>query len=292
MKTILKCSNVTKCFKKKKVLDDISFKIEETDILALIGPNGAGKTTLIKIILGLGESTKGSIDINGHNVKKDFKAAIHRVGAIVENPDFHLNLTGYTNLMLISNLYKKEDRENIELIIDRLGLKKVIHEKVSKYSLGMKQRLGLAKVLINKPNLIILDEPTNGLDPEAIIELRNILLDLSKEKIGIIISSHNLNELDTICNKYLLLSKGKQLDYSYIKKKKTFKFEVSNTMNIKLDNIIKKTRKTFIIEVEKEDINKIIKKLILQKIKIYSIKENTETLEEIFMNLAGGNEIE
>ena len=219
-KQILECINITKKIKDKTILNNINLKIYEQDILGFIGPNGAGKTTTMKIILSLCNYTKGYITICGYDIKKDYEKAMSKVGAIIENPDLYTYLTGYQNLWLAAKIYNI-DKNRIEEVINLLGLDKRIHDKVSKYSLGMKQRLGLAISILHKPKLLILDEPTNGLDPEAIKELRYLLKKISKqENMSILISSHNLSELETICNKVCIIRNGTILSYYNLNKNK------------------------------------------------------------------------
>ena len=173
--TILKCENLHKNFRKKEILKGVSLKVQEGDILGFIGPNGAGKTTTIKLILGLQKISSGKVYINGHSIEKDFEKAISKVGAIIENPDLYMYMSGYDNLKLISNLYPNVDSKRIDEVVKLVGLENRINDKVSKYSLGMRQRLGVAQAILHKPNLLILDEPTNGLDPEGIKDLRELL---------------------------------------------------------------------------------------------------------------------
>ena len=219
METILKCENLYKTFGKKTILKDVSLEVNEGDILGFIGPNGAGKTTTIKLILGLQSITKGNVSINGYDIEKNFTNAIKRVGAIVENPDMYMYLTGFQNLKLVANLYKDVSEDRINEVVKLVKLENRIKDKVSKYSLGMRQRLGIAQAILHKPNLLILDEPTNGLDPEGIKEMRELLVDLASiEKMGILISSHNLAELDNFCNKVCIIKNGKIIETSEISK--------------------------------------------------------------------------
>ena len=178
---VLKCENLHKSFRKKEILKNVSLEVCSGDILGFIGPNGAGKTTTIKLILGLQKIDSGKVIINGYDIQKDFEKAIAKVGAIIENPDLYMYMSGYDNLKLISNLYPNVDLKRIEEVIDLVGLRNRIDDKVSKYSLGMRQRLGVAQAILHKPNLLILDEPTNGLDPEGIKDLRELLIRLAKK---------------------------------------------------------------------------------------------------------------
>lgn len=297
---ILKIKNLNKSFGKKKILKNVSFNVNEGDILGFIGPNGAGKTTTIKMILGLQSINSGTVTINGYDIKKNFEKAIEKVGTIVENPDLYMYLSGYDNLKLISNLYKNVDKKRIEEVIKIVKLETRINDKVSKYSLGMRQRLGIAQALLHKPNLLILDEPTNGLDPEGIKELRDIIKRLAaKEKVGVVISSHNLSELESFCNKIVIIKNGEIVETNELKKVKNIEesyiFEVdkiSKISKILEEKIEKINDNSFKIHINKESIPEIIKKLIENDIKIYTIKEEEISLEDAFLKRTGGNIID
>ena len=259
--TILKCENLCKHFGKKQILDKVSLEVKQGDILGFIGPNGAGKTTTIKLILGLQRIDSGTVKINGYDIQKDFEKAIEKVGTIVENPDLYMYLSGYDNLKLIANLYKNVDKKRIDEVVKLVKLEQRIKDKVSKYSLGMRQRLGIAQALLHKPNLLILDEPTNGLDPEGIKELRELIKNLAeKENMAIVISSHNLAELESFCNKVTIIKNGKVVETSAI-------------------NEVKKVEQSYIIELDNlENIEKIIEKQI-EKINETKIKLNVNKKE-------------
>ena len=301
METILKCENLCKTFGKKEILKKVSLEINEGDILGFIGPNGAGKTTTIKLILGLQSITSGTVVINGYNIEKDFTNAIKKVGAIVENPDMYMYLSGYDNLKLVANLYENISDERILEVVKLVKLENRIKDKVSKYSLGMRQRLGIAQAILHKPNLLILDEPTNGLDPEGIKEMRELLITLAKkEKMGILISSHNLAELDNFCNKVCIIKNGMVIETSEISKikKETNKdieiFEVDDV------NLAKKVigeievidSNKFKLNISKEKVPDIINDLVNNGIKIYEVKQEVNTLEDAFFEKTGGNVIE
>lgn len=297
MNTILKCENLNKKFGKKQILKNVSLEVNEGDILGFIGPNGAGKTTTIKMILGLQSIDSGNVYINNYNVKKEYEKAIEKVGAIVENPDLYMYLTGYENLKLIQNLYKNVSKERIIEVVKLVKLNTRINDKVSKYSLGMRQRLGIAAALINKPNLLILDEPTNGLDPEGIKELRDILKKLAqKENVGIIISSHNLSELESFCNKIVIIKNGEIVEENKLsdfkKIEESYIIEVDNITKIKEIEFEKINENNIRIHVNKKEIPAIIKKLVENNIKIYTVREETITLEDAFLKRTGGNIID
>ena len=292
MENILECKNLCKKFGKKEILKDVSFSINEGDILAFIGPNGSGKTTTIKLILGLQRIDSGSVNINSYDVTKDYVKAIAKVGAIVENPDSYMYLTGWQNLCLVADCYKGISKDHILEIVKYVGLEERINDKVSKYSLGMRQRLGIAKALLNSPNLLILDEPTNGLDPEGIKDLRDLLKKLASDGLGILISSHNLAELESFCNKVCIIDKGHILEYSEVKDFKSNEsrviFKVSDTTNLPISNAQEIKKHSFVVKASREEVASIIRKLVKNKIDIYEVREDELTLEEAFLKKTGG----
>ena len=298
---ILKCNGIYKDIHGKAIIKDVTFDIKEGEILGFIGPNGAGKTTTIKLILGLQKITKGNIQINGYDVEKNFEKAIQKVGSIVENPDLYMYMSGYANLKLVANLYESVDKKRIDEVVKLVGLENRIKDKVSKYSLGMRQRLGIAQAILHKPNLLILDEPTNGLDPEGIKQVRELIVKLSKEeKMAIMISSHNLSEIENVCNRICIIKNGVVVEESNIEdlKKETsnneYIMEVDKTNAIKeiIQKNVQINNNKVTIEAEREEIPEIVNKLVENKIKLYSITENTLSLEDAFLKKTGGNVIE
>lgn len=299
--TILKCQNLNKVIKKKQILDNVSFELNEGEILGFIGPNGAGKTTTIKLVLGLQSITSGIVEINGFDIKSDFVKAIEKVGAIVENPDFYMYLSGRKNLKLIANMYKDIDSKRIDEVVKLVGLEKRINDKVSKYSLGMRQRLGIAQAIINKPKLLILDEPTNGLDPEGIKDLREFLVKLAKEeKMAIFISSHNLAELESFCTKVCIIKNGKIIENSSIDElkskangdEKVYSIEINDTKLLEASEKIRIINANiFTLSAKKESIPTFVEMLVNKGIKVYEIKEEKVSLEDAFLKRTGGNVI-
>lgn len=298
--TILKCEKLNKVIKKKKILDNVSFELNAGEILGFIGPNGAGKTTTIKLVLGLQSITSGKVEINGFDVEKDFVKAIERVGAIVENPDFYMYLSGRKNLELVANMYKNVDNKRIDEVVKLVGLENRIKDKVSKYSLGMRQRLGIAQAILNKPNLLILDEPTNGLDPEGIKDLREFLVKLAKEEnMAIFISSHNLSELESFCTKVCIIKNGKVIETASMEALKSETGDERNIYDVEIDNtdsikdykeeieIVDKSN--FKVTLSKEAVPDFIEKLIEDNIKVYEFKEEKISLEDAFLKKTGGN---
>ena len=301
-KVILRCENLKKNFGQREILKGVSLKLMEGDILGFIGPNGAGKTTTIKLMLGLQSITSGKVFINGYDIETDFTKAIENVGTIVESPDLYMYMSGYDNLKLVANLYKNVDKQRIDEIVKLVGLENRIKDKVSKYSLGMRQRLGIAQAILHKPKLLILDEPTNGLDPEGIKEVKTLLKKLAKEEnMAILISSHNLAELDTFCNKICIIKNGEIVETNDID---TFKKDAKNNcyilevedssvigsiINYKMDIL---TEREVRVYIEKEDVPLLLKELILRNVKVYSASEENLSLEDAFLKKTGGNVIE
>jgi len=303
-KLVLECKNLHKDFGKKEILKDVSLKVFEGDILGFIGPNGAGKTTTIKLILGLQSITKGEVKINGYDIQKDFTKAIAKVGTIVENPDLYMYLTGRENLKLIANLYKEVDNSRIDEVIKLVKLENRIDDKVSKYSLGMRQRLGIAQALLHAPNLLILDEPTNGLDPEGIKELRDLLKTLAEqENMAILISSHNLAELETFCNKVSIIKNGVIIETNNVADIKNSVgekriIEVNNTDEIITilekykDKIEIIDKKHFSMTIEKDEVPEVVKTLVNKNLLVYGVRKQKVTLEDAFLKKTGGNIID
>ena len=260
-----------------------------------------GKTTTIKLILGLQGITSGSVTINGYDIEKQFTKAIKNVGAIIENPDLYMYLTGYENLKLVANMYPEITKERIMEVVKLVKLENRINDKVSKYSLGMRQRLGVAQAILHKPNLLILDEPTNGLDPEGIKEMRELLKELAqKENMAIFISSHNLAELETLCNKVCIIQNGKVIENSSIDRMKKasqshYKIVVDNTEKLKeylAYPMEIKDSQEIAIDVTREQVPEVVKVLVKQNVKVYEVQEVQMSLEDAFLKRTGGNKID
>ena len=299
---ILKCENLKKQVKNKVIVENISFSLNKGDVVGFIGPNGAGKTTTIKLILGLIKLTEGKVYIDGYDIQKNFIKAMEKVGAIVETPDLYMYLNGYDNLKLTANNYKNITKKRINEAIKMVGLENRIKDKVSTYSLGMRQRLGIAEAIINNPELLILDEPTNGLDVEGTIEIRNLIKELSKEGIAILISSHNLTEIDNLCNRIIAIKNGRIITNDTIDNFKTFSNETTYVLELdhldNLDQVILNYKYEIVsknkirVYISKEEMAKLMESLIKNKYKIYSMQEEKLTSEQAFMKKVGENKID
>lgn len=210
--TLLETRNLTKSFRGRKIIDNLNLKVMKGDVYGFLGRNGQGKTTTIRLMTGLIFPDSGEVVINGCNLRTDFKGAISQIGAIVESPTFYDYLSGYENLSLMANLVPGVSKSRINEVLEIVGLRNRAKDKVRTYSLGMKQRLGIANALLNNPQLIILDEPTNGLDPQGMKEIREMIVQLSSEKnITFFISSHLLHEIQQFCNRIGIINDGKLL---------------------------------------------------------------------------------
>jgi ABC-2 type transport system ATP-binding protein len=211
MEPVLKVDDLTKTYKNGRGIMNISFQIEEGDIFGLLGPNGSGKTTTMKIITGLSYADKGSVQILGTDILEDGSKVSNEVGCLIEAPAIYEYLTARENLKLAANYYEDIKKPRIDDILTQTGLIKYAEEKVKNFSLGMKQRLGLALALISKPKVVILDEPTNGLDIEGTVEIREIIIKQAKLGTTFLVSSHIAHEIELMCNKFAIIKEGKLL---------------------------------------------------------------------------------
>lgn len=217
METAILLKNVSKTFGKRKVVDSITMETYTGEVFGFLGPNGAGKTTTIKMLVGLIDFDEGQISICGFDVRKHFEKAMANVGGIVENPELYKYMTGLQNLRQYARMRKGVTEERIREVIELVGLSNRINEKVSKYSLGMRQRLGVAQSLLHHPKVLILDEPTNGLDPAGIRQLRDILRNLAhKENICVLVSSHLMSEMQLMCDRVGIIVKGQLLQVTSV----------------------------------------------------------------------------
>jgi ABC-2 type transport system ATP-binding protein len=214
MEFVLKVNELTKTYKNGRGINDISFEIEKGDIFGLLGPNGSGKTTTMKIITGLSYSDEGSVQILGNDISEENSKVSKDIGCLIEAPAIYEYLTARENLKLAANYYPEIKGPRIDDILTQTGLIKYANEKVKSFSLGMKQRLGLALALVSRPKLVILDEPTNGLDIEGTVEIREIIMKQAKLGITFLVSSHISHEIELMCNKVGIMKKGKLLTVS------------------------------------------------------------------------------
>lgn len=308
LQPVAQIKNVKKVIGRKTIIDDLTFDIYPGEVCGFLGPNGAGKTTTIRMMTGLMSITSGQILINSHDIARDFEQAIARVGGVVENPEVYKHLTGYQNLVLFSRMHKGISKERIDELVRQVGLEKRIKDKVKTYSLGMRQRLGLAQALLHQPNLLLFDEPTNGLDPEGIRELRDYLRKLAKEQnIAVLVSSHLLSEMELMCDRICIIQQGKLVD---IRQVNEFLNDPSTDESLKirfvveplekaqrclediLDNTqIEREHNHLTINAKREEIPNLVVQLVQADVKVFGVEVQTKTLEEKFLEVTGGNKI-
>jgi ABC-2 type transport system ATP-binding protein len=296
---VVELKHVTKVIKGKKIIDDLSFTIEEGEVFGFLGPNGAGKTTTIRMMVGLMGITSGEILICGKNVEKEFEDALQHIGGIVENPELYKFLTGYQNLMQYARMVNGVSKHKINEVVEFVGLKERIHDKVKTYSLGMRQRLGLAQSLLHDPKVMILDEPTNGLDPAGIREIRDHLKKLTKEKgMSVIVSSHLLSEMEMMCDRIAIIQHGKLVDIQKVhdfqqesKQKYFFEVELKSVEGVKNFNFsYEKVENGIVIEMEKEEVPDMIQLFIEKEIRIFEVRPIAKSLEERFLEVTSEGE--
>jgi len=212
VEAILNVQGITKMYRNGRGIRDVSFAVHRGDVFGLFGPNGAGKTTLLKIIAGLVAAERGDVQLFGHGITTHFEKAMKRVSCLIETADAYAYMSAYNNLKLVARFYPDLPRTRISETLEWVGLGPYSHEKVSEFSIGMKQRLGLAAAFLPDPDLVILDEPTNGLDIEGMVEIRKLILKLASERgTTFLISSHMIDEMERICNRIGILKDGSMI---------------------------------------------------------------------------------
>jgi ABC-2 type transport system ATP-binding protein len=219
MNEVLKINDVTKVYGKQTVLDKVNLSLQQGEIMGLIGPNGAGKTTLMKIITKLVKKYDGDVYIKNENIKNNKRHDSKQIGCVIETPGFYPELTGYENLLFFAEISGLKDKNEINEIVKKLGIESYVNKKAKNYSLGMKQRLGVAQAVLTYPSILILDEPTNGLDPAIVPELRKFIKYIAQEKhTAVLISSHILSEIELMCDKVAFIQEGKIIKVESLKK--------------------------------------------------------------------------
>lgn len=302
-KKIIEVHRLNKKFKNLTAVDNLDLNVYKGDVFGFLGPNGAGKSTTIRMLLTLIKPTSGNIKIFGKDLNKHRNEILAKVGAIVEKPDFYLYLSAKKNLEILSKMSGLDiSNKRIMEILELVGLEKRYNSKVKTYSHGMKQRLGIAQALLHDPKLIILDEPTVGLDPQGIKEVRELIIKLSSENnITIFLSSHILKEIEIVANRMVIINKGKTVvegkvkdllndgnETVVIKFNKNAKIEQA-LVKFNYDNKLFQIEKDVLrINITEDEIPELIRNLVLENINIFSV-EKKNTLEDYFLKITEEN---
>ncbi|SER76620.1 ABC transporter ATP-binding protein [Salisediminibacterium halotolerans] len=301
MEAAIQLKNVSKTMNKKTIIDSISLDVYPGEIFGLLGPNGAGKTTTIRMIVGLMKTSAGEIHIQGQNLAASFENALKHIGAVVENPEMYDYLTGRENLIHYQRMMPGVTKERIEEVTALVGMSERINEPVGNYSLGMRQRLGLAQALLHQPAILILDEPTNGLDPAGIQEIRAYLRYLAEEEnVCIVVSSHLLAEMEKMCDRIGVLQHGKLIQTAEIGEFTTENnrvcFKVSHASEAAEQirhafGYALTVKDTHIdISMSEKEVPDVVQLLVSGGFSVYQVKPaGRSTLEEKFLTITGGD---
>lgn len=298
---VVRLKDVTKRIGSRTIIDRLTFDVPSGEVFGFLGPNGSGKTTTIRMMVGLMKLSGGEITIKGHSITSEFEKAIRQVGAIVENPEMYKYMTGYQNLLHYARMIPGISRQRIDEVTALVGLTGRIHDKVKTYSLGMRQRLGVAQAIMHKPSLLILDEPTNGLDPAGIRELRDYLRVLAEDEgITVFVSSHLLSEMELMCDRVAIIQAGKLIDIRSIHHTQddaaasqvVFEVDRPDDAAARLDGMsVLVDGKSLTVAVNREGVADINARLVAAGIRVYGIRVQTKSLEDQFLEMTGGEPI-
>ncbi|KAA0549402.1 ABC transporter ATP-binding protein [Bacillus sp. BGMRC 2118] len=296
--TTLSVKGLKKVIGKKEIIKGLDFELKKGEVFGFLGPNGAGKTTTIRMLVGLIKPTSGTIEIGGKNVRTHFSEAMSQLGCIVENPELYSYLTGYENLMHFARMLPDVDQAYIQKIIELVRLDERIHEPVKNYSLGMRQRLGIAQALLGKPKLLILDEPTNGLDPMGIREMRSFIRYLAEEEgLTVLVSSHLLSEIQLMCDRVAIILKGEIIKVDYVSNLLTMQEQLvwkvephdkAREIMQGVTSVVDGEENELITAYDPDLASLLNKKLVDHTIRVYEMKRKIPTLEDLFLEFTGG----
>ena len=300
--TVLKVDRLVKYFGRRRVINELSLEVQAGEVYGFLGPNGSGKTTTIKMILGLLSVDAGTITIAGYDREKQYEKALSNIGGIVENPDTYGYLTAKGNLRLYQRAHGAPDEARIDEVLGLVGLTARAKDRVRRYSLGMKQRLGLAQAILHHPKVLILDEPTNGLDPAGIRELRDILKNLAHgEGLAVLVSSHLLSEMQLMCDRVCIIDKGSSLAVRDIEEMMQNGGDANQRLQLSPadralewiranmpDKLVRQEDDTFDMALDKEELSGLIKNLVMNDVSVLSVSAISRTLEDSFMEITGG----
>ena len=301
-KPVLEVLGLKKRIGLKTIVEDISFDMHEGEIIGLLGPNGSGKTTIMRMLVGLTKTTKGEVYCFEKPLGLGKVKMLKEVGAMIETPEFYNYMSGWSNLKQMARVCgKKVSRARMKELVEFVGLSKVIRKKVKTYSLGMRQRLGLAQALLNDPKILILDEPVNGLDPQGVQDFRNKLKEIASTGVSILISSHLLDEIEKVSDRVIVIEKGRIIADDKLDRlvaDETIKTLISTYDVEKAEVLIRElgiryelTKEGFIFEnISREDKARVITYLVTNNVELDSVRELTTSLEDRFLQITGGGE--
>lgn len=299
MKPVVELKNLSKTIGKKKIIDNVNLALYPGTITGFLGPNGAGKTTTIRMMVGLMKQSGGDVVIEGVSLSDNFEEGLSKVGVIVENPEMYKFMSGYKNLIHFARMHKGVTKERIDEVINQVGMQNRIHEKVGTYSLGMRQRLGLAQALLHRPKFLILDEPTNGLDPAGIREFRQYLRKIAEtEGVSVFVSSHMLSEIELMCDRIAVIQNGKLIDIREMSEMKESFYYIEATpadsvKQLLLDKgfTIEPFKDGFLVNAEQQQIPGIVQSFIGRGLEVFAVQPHRKTLEDEFLEMTGGGQI-
>ncbi|WP_153721598.1 ABC transporter ATP-binding protein [Sporosarcina cascadiensis] len=299
MEPVVELKHLTKVIGNKKIIDDLNLSLYPGQITGFLGPNGAGKTTTIRMMVGLMKRTGGDIVIDGKSLSEDFEGGLSKIGVIVENPEMYKFMSGYKNLLHFARMQKNISKERIDEVVRQVGLEQRIHEKVSTYSLGMRQRLGLAQALLHRPKFLILDEPTNGLDPAGIREFREHLRVIAEtEGVSVFVSSHMLSEIELMCDRIAVIQNGRLVDIRdmSVTAQSHYYLELSpaekaKELLISKGFTVESLPLGLVVPAEKNQVPSIIQLLTANEIEVFAVQPHRKTLEDQFLEMTGGGQI-
>ena len=292
----LSVRHLRKTIGRKEIIKGLNFELKKGEVFGFLGPNGAGKTTTIRMLTGLIRPTDGTISICGYDVRKEFTKAMQYLGCIVENPELYPFLSGWDNLVHFANMLPSVTEKKIKETVAFVGLDKRIHDKVKTYSLGMRQRLGIAQALLNSPKVLILDEPTNGLDPAGIREMREFIRNLAeKEGLSVLVSSHLLGEIQQLCDRVAIMIDGEIIRVDSVEnlltKQERLVWKVDPLLEGKA--VLERTTEVvvdgdyLITPFEEDKAAQWSKALIEGGVSIIEMNRKVPVLEELFLQLTG-----
>lgn len=299
MKPVVELKNLSKTIGKKKIIDDLNLAIYPGTITGFLGPNGAGKTTTIRMMVGLMKKSAGDVVIDGVSLRDNFEGGLSQVGVIVENPEMYKFMSGYKNLVHFARMHKGVTKERINEVVKQVGMQNRIHEKVSTYSLGMRQRLGLAQALLHRPKFLILDEPTNGLDPAGIREFRQYLRKIAKnEGVAVFVSSHMLSEIELMCDRIAVIQNGKLIDIRDMSETKESFYYMEATPINQAKQLLEQEgfavegfKDGLLVNAEQRQIPGLMERFIAQGLQVFAVQPHRKTLEDEFLEMTGGGQI-